>query len=174
MLTLNPHIHQKSQKISNYYINDQTLLRIIKLLYKRTLVSAQQKIIWLNKQILRGFLMSMALTVNSCTNDIVNIISKLELVASEFAFNLEIVQFHDVLELHGIREDEFEKFYLELTTFLSHCHFTISDKTIIVNAKHAHRLLTDCNCPGPTRQLKLLSDCYEWLMPLSTKQVFLE
>ncbi|MCK7631428.1 hypothetical protein M0D73_16350, partial [Shewanella putrefaciens] len=25
-----------SQKISNYYINDQTLLRIIKLLYKRT------------------------------------------------------------------------------------------------------------------------------------------
>ena len=36
MLTLNPHIHQKSQKISNYYINDQTLLRIIKLLYKRT------------------------------------------------------------------------------------------------------------------------------------------
>ncbi|MCU8000786.1 hypothetical protein [Shewanella sp. SM95] len=38
MLTLNPHIHQKSQKISNYYINDQTLLRIIKLLYKRTIV----------------------------------------------------------------------------------------------------------------------------------------
>jgi hypothetical protein len=36
VLTLNPHIHQKSQKISNYYINDQTLLRIIKLLYKRT------------------------------------------------------------------------------------------------------------------------------------------
>jgi len=36
VLTLNPYIHQKGQKISNYYINDQTLLRIIKLLYKLT------------------------------------------------------------------------------------------------------------------------------------------
>ena len=90
---------------------------------------------------------------------------KIELAAVEFAFNLEVTEFNDVLVLQGISEEDYEQYFNELSEFLSFSTYRYSNSSVFNRAWNAHKLMSDSFIYKHNGQQKLIGDCFEWLMP---------
>ncbi|MEH6454682.1 MAG: hypothetical protein V7749_00040 [Cocleimonas sp.] len=97
------------------------------------------------------------------------IVKKIELAAIEFTFNLEILEFSEVLLLQGISDDEYDRYFYELTEFLSYSNYKFADASIFNRAKNAHKLMSNSSPDNHIQrkicQLKIIDNCFEWLMP---------
>jgi hypothetical protein len=87
------------------------------------------------------------------------------MAAIEFAFNLEVLKFSDVLLMQGVSEADYERYFIGLSDFLSHSKYRFSDVSFFHRAISAHKLMSDSFENKQNVQLKIIEDCFEWLMP---------
>lgn len=115
----------------------------------------------------------MSSTVGLChsISRIEDILTIIELTAIEFAFNLEMINFDEVLRSQGISEADFENYYNALSQFVSHTEFNYPNTTLKARAQHAHKLMTDSIVYRHEDQHKILNDCFGWVMPFSVLSV---
>ncbi|WP_282109305.1 hypothetical protein [Shewanella algicola] len=118
--------------------------------------------------------MNCKLAVYDRITYIEGIVSLIEKVAIEYAFNLELILFDEVLKQQGISKEDYEDMYRDLTVFLSYSRFKFSDTHTVYRAQNAHRLMTDSMTFGDNNPNKMLEDCYEWLMPFPVQTLQLK
>jgi hypothetical protein len=104
--------------------------------------------------------MEQLVSVCKYNDDIELVLKKIEKVAEDFVFNLEIKKFEDVLKINGIQTKDYEQYYQQLNEFLASSHFSLSKDHTVYRARNAHRILSLRHRFSSERQSKILEGCF--------------